>query len=82
MSARKYFEEVCESLGIECNKDQKKSKRLKLLINKFKKKKEKIESELKKISHKNKKEKEEELNIVTLYIEKGEKILKKKKEKK
>ncbi len=76
MSITKFIESVKASLGLNEFEMSGKKKSVKNLLKKLHVKKEKIEKSLeKKLDKKNKKELKEELDIISLQIKKGKKIL-------
>ena len=76
MSITKFIESVKESLGLDEFKKAGKKKSVKSLLKKLYEKKEQLGRSLKKkLDKKEKKELEEEFDIITLQIKKGEKIL-------
>lgn len=84
MKIKDFFKNTKKTLGIKVPKEEdvNKQKRLEELIEKLKQNKIKIREELKlnNISDERKSEIEEELHVYKLQIQKGEKILEKKKE--
>jgi len=78
VSIKKFVDSVKKSLGLEEFKKKGKKKSVKALLKKLCERKKKItKAAAKKISKKEKHELDEELEIITLQIAKGEKILKK-----
>lgn len=76
MGIKKFIESAKESLGLDELKISGKKKSLKILLKKLDLKKEKIEKSLdKKLEKKEKKELKEELDIISLQIKKGNKML-------
>ncbi len=78
MSAKKFIQSVVGSLGLSDFEKSGKKKSIKSLLKKLNVKKVKLINSLeKKLEKKEKKELKEELEIITLQIKKGEKILEK-----
>jgi len=78
MSIKKFISMVTESLGIEKINKSSKRKSIKSLLKKLKAKKDTLSKELaKKTDKAETKDKKEELDIITIQIKKGEKILEK-----
>ena len=76
MSITKFIDSVKESLGLDEFKKSGKKKSIRNLLRKLNARKEKIGKSLeKKLDKKEKKEFQEELDIITFQIKKGEKIL-------
>lgn len=76
MSITKFIDSVKESLGLDEFKKSGKKKSIRNLLRKLNARKEKIGKSLeKKLDKKEKKELQEELDIITFQIKKGEKIL-------
>ena len=76
MGIPKFIKKVKESLGLDEFKNSGKKKSIKRLLEKLRKRKEILDkTPTKKMDKKRKKELKEELAIITLQIEKGEKIL-------
>ena len=78
MNVKKFIESVKESLGLDELEESGKKKSIKSLLKKLRSRKEKIVKKLeKKLDKKEKNELKEELDIISLQIKKGEKILNK-----
>ncbi len=78
MGIKKFISMVTESLGIEEFNKSSKRKSIKSLLKKLKAKKDTLSKELaKKMDKTATKDKKEELDIITIQIKKGEKILEK-----
>ena len=79
MGIKKFINNVKESLGLDEFNKKGKKKSIKSLLKKLNEKKEKINSKLenKKINKKDKKEILEELDIINIQLQNGEKILNK-----
>lgn len=76
MNIAKFIGSVKESLGLDEFKKEGKKRSVKNLLKKLNARKEKIGKSLRrKLDKKEKKELEEELDIISLQIKKGEKIL-------
>ena len=76
MGIKKFIESAKESLGLDEFKISSKKKSLKSLLKKLHVKKEKIEKSLEEeLKKKEKKELKEELDIISLQIKKGNKML-------